>query len=158
MGIKNKLIKIQMKFATALIATVAAVDFEYITRMSSLLNSPPTSPPPRDPRPEVMPTPPLPRPPPSRTSRRPSPLESSRDSMMDSHSLSRQKDEGHRGHAATDQRYGEKTRYHAVCRASPRERHQDPPEGRRCQRNGQEMSTTSHLTRKQLNQRHKELV
>merc|ERR1712032_1062952 len=40
----------------------------------------------------------------------------------------------------------EKTRYHAVCRASPRERHQDPPEGRRCQRNGQEMSTTSHLS------------
>merc|ERR1712032_359408 len=62
MGIKNKLIKIQMKFAAALIATVAAVDFEYMTRMSSLLNSPPTSPPPRDPRPEVMPTPPLPRP------------------------------------------------------------------------------------------------
>merc|ERR1712054_290198 len=58
---------------------------------------------------------------------------------MDSHSLIRQKDEGHRGHAATDQRYGEKTRYHAVCRASPRER-------RRCQRNGQEMSTTSHLS------------
>merc|ERR1712032_1718456 len=43
--------------------------------------------PPRDPRPEVMPTPPLPRPPPSRTSRRPLPLESSRDSMMDNHSL-----------------------------------------------------------------------
>merc|ERR1719356_1167477 len=57
-----------------------------------------------------------------------------------------QKDEGHRGYAATDQRYGEKTRYHAVCRASPRERHQDPPEGRRCQRYGQEMSTTVHLT------------
>merc|ERR1712210_247039 len=34
----------------------------------------------------------------------------------------------------------------SVCRASPRERHQDPPEGRRCQRNGQEMSTTSHLS------------
>ena len=31
----------------------------------------------------------------------------------------RQKDEGHRGYAATDQRYGEKTRYHAVRRASP---------------------------------------
>merc|ERR1719218_545007 len=60
---------------------------------------------------------------------------------MDNHSLRSQKDEGHRGYAATDQRYGEKTRYHAVCRASPRERHQDPPEGRRCQRNGQEMST-----------------
>merc|ERR1712010_206704 len=60
--------------------------------------------------------------------------------------MGRQKDEGHRGHAATDQRYGEKTRYHAVCRASPRERHHDPPEGRRCQRNGQEMSTTSHLS------------
>merc|ERR1712222_59154 len=65
---------------------------------------------------------------------------------MDSHSLRSPKDEGHRGHAATDQRYGEKTRYHAVRRASPRERHQDPPEGRRCQRNGQEMSTTSHLS------------
>merc|ERR1711865_437585 len=59
----------------------------------------------------------------------------------------RQKDEGHRGHAAIDQRYGEKTRYHAVRRASPRERHQDPPEGRRCQRNGQEMSNfDSELT------------
>merc|ERR1719231_2088620 len=65
---------------------------------------------------------------------------------MDNHSLRRQKDEGHRGNAATDQRYGEKTRYHAVCRASPRERHQDPPEGRRCQRNGQEMSNTSRLS------------
>merc|ERR1712094_41066 len=90
--------------------------------------------------------PPLPRPLPSRTSRRLLPPESSRDSMTDNHRLGRQKDEGHRGHAATDQRYGEKTRYHAVCRASPRERHQDPPEGRRCQRNGQEMSTTSHLS------------
>merc|ERR1712071_89540 len=59
---------------------------------------------------------------------------------MDNHSLSRQKDEGHRRHAAIDQRYGEKTRYHAICRASPRERHQGPPKGRRCQRNGQEMS------------------
>merc|ERR1712166_1329795 len=28
---------------------------------------------------------------------------------MDNHSLSRQKDEGHRRHAAIDQRYGEKT-------------------------------------------------
>ena len=54
---------------------------------------------------------------------------------------------GHRRHAATDQRYGEKTRYHAVRRASPRERHQDPPKGRRCQRNGQEMSNfDSELT------------
>merc|ERR1711909_85049 len=44
------------------------------------------------------------------------------------------------GHAATNQRYGEKTRYHAIRRASPRERHQDPPKGRRCQRNGKEMS------------------
>merc|ERR1711971_1448696 len=59
----------------------------------------------------------------------------------------RQKDEGHRGYAAIDQRYGEKTRYHAVRRASPRERHQDPPEGRRCQRNGQEMSTMSLSTK-----------
>merc|ERR1711907_772299 len=101
--------------------------------------------PPRDPRPEVMPTPPLPRPP-SITSRRPLPLESSRDSMMDNHSLRSPKDEGHRGNAAIDQRYGEKTRYHAVRRASPRERHQDPPEGRRCQRNGQEMSNISRLS------------
>merc|ERR1719198_1904358 len=109
-------------------------------RMTSSLNSRPPSTPPRDPRPEVMPMPPLPRPLPSRTSRRPLPLESSRDSMTDNHSLSRQKDEGHRGHAAIDQRYGEKTRYHAIFRASSRERHQDPPKGRRCQRNGQEMS------------------
>merc|ERR1712100_929270 len=60
--------------------------------------------------------------------------------------VGRQKDEGHRGNAAIDQRYGEKTRYHAICRASPRERHQDPPEGRRCQRNGQEMSNISRLS------------
>merc|ERR1719375_2162238 len=39
---------------------------------------------------------------------------------MDNHSLRSQKDEGHRGYAATDQRYGEKTRYHAVRRASSR--------------------------------------
>merc|ERR1712071_12794 len=58
---------------------------------------------------------------------------------MDNHSLRSPKDEGHRGHAATNQRYGEKTRYHAIRRASPRERHQDPPKGRRCQRNGQEV-------------------
>ena len=37
--------------------------------------------------PEVMVTPPLPRPLLSRTSKRPSPLESSRDSMTDNHSL-----------------------------------------------------------------------
>merc|ERR1719263_2697176 len=49
-------------------------------------------------------------------------------------------DEGHRGHAAPDQRYGAPPRYHAVCRARPRERHQDPPEGRRCPRHGQEVS------------------
>merc|ERR1719313_2008348 len=60
---------------------------------------------------------------------------------MDNPLLGRQKDEGHRGHAAINQRYGEKTRYHAIRRASSRERHQDPPKGRRCQRNGQEMST-----------------
>merc|ERR1719359_428991 len=59
---------------------------------------------------------------------------------MDNHSLRSQKDEGHRGHAATNQRHGKKTWYHAIRRASPRERHQDPPKGRRCQRNGQEMS------------------
>merc|ERR1712083_767876 len=40
---------------------------------------------------------------------------------MDNHSLRSPKDEGHRGYAAIDQRYGEKTRYHAVRRASPRE-------------------------------------
>merc|ERR1711862_735203 len=79
-------------------------------RMTSSLNSRPPSTPPRDPRPGVMPRPPLPRPLPSRTSRRPLPLESSRDSMMDNHSLRS---------PATDQRYGEKTRYHAVRRASP---------------------------------------
>merc|ERR1719258_550389 len=60
---------------------------------------------------------------------------------MDNHSSGCQKNEGHRRHAATNQRYGEKTRYHAICRASPRERHQDPPKGRRCQRNGKEMSS-----------------
>merc|ERR1719263_384803 len=60
---------------------------------------------------------------------------------MDNHSLRSPKDESHRRHAATNQRYGEKTRYHAIRRASPRERHQDPPKGRRCQRNGKEMST-----------------
>merc|ERR1719453_213485 len=65
---------------------------------------------------------------------------------MDNHSLRSPKDEGHRGNAAIDQRYGEKTRYHAVRRASPRERHQDPPKGRRCQRNGQEMSNISRLS------------
>merc|ERR1711865_74148 len=64
---------------------------------------------------------------------------------MDNHSLRSPKDEGHRGHAAIDQRYGEKTWYHAVCRASPRERHQDSPKGRRCQRNGQEMRSESGL-------------
>merc|ERR1719198_1241700 len=64
---------------------------------------------------------------------------------MDNHLLRSQKDEGHRGYAAIDQRYGEKTRYHAVRRASPRERHQDPPEGRRCQRYGQEMSNIVHM-------------
>merc|ERR1712146_871383 len=55
--------------------------------------------------------------------------------------VGRQKDEGHRGYAATNQRYGEKTRYHAIRRACPRERHQDPPKGRRCQRYGKEMSS-----------------
>merc|ERR1712167_360007 len=60
---------------------------------------------------------------------------------MDNHSFGRQKDEGHRRHAAINQRYGKKTRNHAIRRASPRERHQDPPKGRRCQRNGKEVST-----------------
>merc|ERR1719263_2299164 len=58
---------------------------------------------------------------------------------MDNHSSRSPKDECHRRHAAINQRYGEKTRYHAIWRASPRERHQDPPKGRRCQRNGKEM-------------------
>merc|ERR1719453_2385779 len=44
---------------------------------------------------------------------------------MDNHSLRSQKDESHRRHAAINQRYGEKTRYHAIRRTSPRERHQD---------------------------------
>merc|ERR1711937_521332 len=45
MGIKTNLIKIQMKFAAALIATVAAVDFEYmngdelLAQLSSNLSS-----------------------------------------------------------------------------------------------------------------------
>merc|ERR1712110_408813 len=60
---------------------------------------------------------------------------------MDNHSLRSPKDEGHRRHAAINQRYGKKTRYHAISRASPRERHQDPPKGRRCQRYGKEVST-----------------
>merc|ERR1711934_744306 len=50
-------------------------------------------------------------------------------------------DEGHRGHAAPDQRHGAPPQYHAVGRARPRERHQDPPEGRRCPRHGQEVSS-----------------
>merc|ERR1712028_107827 len=109
-------------------------------KTNSLLNSAPPSNLPNNPRPEEMETPPLPRPLPSRTSKKLLPLESSRDSMTDNHSLRSPKDEGHRGYAAIDQRYGEKTRYHAIRRASPRERHQDPPKGRRCQRYGQEMS------------------
>merc|ERR1711939_782384 len=44
-------------------------------------------------------------------------------------------------YAAINQRYGKKTWYHAICRTSPRKRHQDPPKGRWCQRNGQEVST-----------------
>merc|ERR1712153_201621 len=110
--------------------------------MSSSSTSSPPSHLPSHPRPEEMVMPPLPRPLPSRTSKKLLPPESSRDSMTDNHSSSCQKDEGHRRHAAIDQRYGEKTRYHAIRRASPRERHQDPPKGRRCQRNGQEMSNT----------------
>merc|ERR1712199_127925 len=58
----------------------------------------------------------------------------------------RPQDEGHRGHAAPDQRYGAPPRYHAVRRARPRERHQDPPEGRRCPRHGQEVSTPGAAT------------
>merc|ERR1712222_205924 len=57
---------------------------------------------------------------------------------MDNHSSKLPKDEGHRRHAAINQRYGKKTWYHTI-RASPRERHQDPPKGRRCQRNGKEV-------------------
>merc|ERR1712032_637147 len=58
-------------------------------------------------------TPPSPRPLPSRTSRRLSPLESSRDLMMDNHSSRLPEREGHRRYAAIDQRYGEKTWYYA---------------------------------------------
>merc|ERR1712146_820950 len=47
------------------------------------------------------------------------------------------------------QRHGAQTWYHAICRARPRERHQDPPKGRRCPRHGQEMrcvvSPQAHL-------------
>merc|ERR1711976_429846 len=57
----------------------------------------------------------------------------------------RPQDEGHRGHAAPDQRYGAPPRYHAVRRARPRERHQDPPEGRRCPRHGQEVSCVQSI-------------
>merc|ERR1712054_362557 len=69
---------------------------------------------------------------------------------MDNHSLRSPENEGHRGNAATNQRHGEKTRNHAICRASPRERHQDPPKGRRCQRNGQEMKNHSPVTSPKL--------
>merc|ERR1712195_91299 len=57
-------------------------------RMSSFPNLPPTYLPLKCPKPEEMETPPLPRPLPSRTSKNPLPLESSRDSMMDNPSLS----------------------------------------------------------------------
>merc|ERR1711907_557240 len=40
----------------------------------------------------------------------------------------------------------ERRLYHAVRRARPRERHQDPPEGRRCPWHGQEVSSR-RLTR-----------
>merc|ERR1712071_660435 len=56
-------------------------------KMTSSPNFPTPSPPLSIPRPEVMEMPPLPRPPPSRTSKNPSPPESSRDSMTDNHSL-----------------------------------------------------------------------
>merc|ERR1719329_1879402 len=52
-----------------------------------LLNFPPPSNPPNNPSPEEMETPLLPRPLPSRTSKKLLPLESSRDSMTDNHSL-----------------------------------------------------------------------
>merc|ERR1712028_136214 len=55
------------------------------TNSSSTLSPP--SPPLSPPRPEVTVTPLLPRPLPSRTSKKPLPLESSRDSMTDNHSL-----------------------------------------------------------------------
>merc|ERR1719181_1494998 len=71
---------------------------------------------------------------------------------MDNHSLRSPKDEGHRRNAAINQRHGEKTRNHAIRRASPRERHQDPPEGRRCQRNGKEVSTSAVSDYKLTNQ------
>merc|ERR1712032_1026603 len=55
--------------------------------MSSSSTWGPPSNPPKDPKPEEMVMPPLPRPLPSRTSKKPLPLESSRDSMTDNHSL-----------------------------------------------------------------------
>merc|ERR1711865_429467 len=56
-------------------------------KTNSLLNSAPPSNLPNNLRPEEMETPPLPRPLPSRTSKKLLPLESSRDSMTDNHSL-----------------------------------------------------------------------
>merc|ERR1712100_423455 len=98
----NQLKSKKMKFAAALLATVAArhhhhhhhnvefvneeasleamSDSQLVTSLESSLHS--LSPL----RPETIRLPLLPRPLPSRTSRRPSPLESSRDLMMDNHS------------------------------------------------------------------------
>merc|ERR1740130_58544 len=99
-----------MKFAAAIIATVAANRYENMNEDDLLVNSSPPFHLPSPARPEVMPMPPSPRPLPSRTSRK----------------------------------------------LLPRERHQAPPEGRRCQRHGQEMSNTPKLTT-QMNQMHKEM-
>merc|ERR1711970_1128608 len=128
MGIINTLL-LQMKFAAALIATVSANTYENMNEDDLLVN-----------------------------------LESTLSSALSSEArgdadaavaktaaikniqkaltarILKRLDDGHRGHAAPDQRYGAPPRYHAVGRARPRERHQDPPEGRRCPRHGQEVS------------------
>merc|ERR1719263_1618382 len=114
-------------------------------------------------KPEVMVTPPLPRPPPSRTSKRLSarilkrlddgqPLVEVARKMKAIEGMQPQINDMERRlgimqsvepvlenaiktlQKVVDVRgMGKKTRYHAIRRASPRERHQDPPKGRRCQ-------------------------
>merc|ERR1719498_1292312 len=74
-----------MKFF-ALIAAVSANQYDSMNEDELLVNLESTSPPLSPPRPEVTVTPLLPRPLPSRTSKRPLPLESSRDLMTDNHS------------------------------------------------------------------------
>merc|ERR1712060_107744 len=141
MGIKTNLIKIQMKFAAALIATVAAVDFEYmnedelLAQLESNLSSAQRSEARGDADAAVAKTAAIKNIQKALTARILKRLDDGQPLVE----VARKK--GHRGHAATDQRYGAPPRYHAVRRARPRERHQDPPEGRRCPRHGQEVST-----------------